>query len=262
MDWFKKSKVGEAWPSNLESVDRTLDVRTPESIAFSYELAGLGSRFLALIVDQAIQVLTLMAIFFGLFWTAARVDNGRAPAVTDKLAMSLAIASIITIVFTILFGYFIAFEALWNGQTPGKKLLGLRVVRDGGYPIDFGASVIRNLIRVGEWILGYYLISAVSALLSPENKRLGDIAAGTIVVRDARMAAPRDFARRDDEPVYAPTTYLSGEERALIKRYLERRDTLAADRRAELAAQLAGRVRERVPAELARLDDESLLERL
>jgi uncharacterized RDD family membrane protein YckC len=243
-------------------VDRTLDVRTPESIAFSYELAGLGSRFLALIIDQAIQILTLVAIFFGLVWAAARVDNGRAPAVTDKLAVSLAIAFLIAIVFTILFGYFIVFEALWNGQTPGKKLLGLRVVRDGGYPIDFGASLIRNLIRVGEWLLGYYLLAAVSALLSPENKRLGDLAAGTIVVRDARMALPRDFTRPGDEPVYAPTTYLSGEERALVKRFLERRDSLASDRREELAAQLAARVRDRVPPDLARLEDESLLERL
>ena len=243
-------------------MDRTLDVRTPESIAFSYELAGLGSRFLALIVDQAIQILTLVAIFFGIVWAAARVDNGRASAVTDKLAMSLAIALVVTIVFVILFGYYIVFEALWNGQTPGKKLLGLRVVRDGGYPIDFGASLIRNLIRVGEWILGYYLLAAVSALLSPENKRLGDIAAGTIVVRDARLSEPRDFGRREDEPVYAATTYLSGEERALIKRFLERRDALASDRRAELAAQLAARVRSLVPADLARLDDESLLERL
>ena len=103
--------------------------------------------------------------------------------------MSLAIALVVTIVFVILFGYFIVFEALWNGQTPGKKLLGLRVVRDGGYPIDFGASLIRNLIRVGEWILGYYLLAAVSALLSPENKRLGDIAAGNH--RRARRASIR-----------------------------------------------------------------------
>lgn len=262
VDWFNEAGVGEAPPSNLESVDRTLDVRTPESIAFSYELAGLGSRFLALVVDQAIQIATLVAIFAAIFWAAARLDNGRAPAVTDRLAESLAIAIIIAIVFTVLFGYFIIFEALWNGQTPGKKLLGLRVVRDGGYPIDFGASLIRNLIRIGEWILGYYLLAAASALLSPENKRLGDFAAGTIVVRDARLGAPSDFTGRDDEPVYAPTTYLSGEERALIKRFLERRDALAADRRAELAAQLAARVRQRVPAELARLDDESLLERL
>ena len=119
------------------------------------------------------------------------------------------------IVFVVLFGYFIVFEALWNGQTPGKKLLGLRVVRDGGYPIDFGASLIRNLIRVGEQLIGYYILAAISALISPENKRLGDLAAGTIVVRDARLAAPRLTDARGDEPAYAATAYLTGEERAL-----------------------------------------------
>jgi hypothetical protein len=136
------------------------------------------------------------------------------------------------------------------------------VVRDGGYPIDFGASLIRNLIRVGEALVGYYILAAISALISPENKRLGDLAAGTIVVRDAGLAAPRSLGARDEEPTYASTAYLTGEERALIKRFLERRDTLSPDRRKVLAAHLAARVRERVPADLAGLEDEPLLERL
>ncbi|MBV9271246.1 MAG: RDD family protein, partial [Candidatus Eremiobacteraeota bacterium] len=76
------------------------------------------------------------------------------------------------------------FEALWQGQTPGKKLLGIRAMRDGGIPIDFTSALVRNLIRVGEASLGFYALSAISTLLSPENKRLGDYAAGTIVVRD------------------------------------------------------------------------------
>jgi uncharacterized RDD family membrane protein YckC len=243
-------------------VDRSLDVRTPESIAFSYELAGLGSRFLALIVDQAIQIGVLIAIFAGLIFAGSRAAaHGPAPVV-NRVGESVAIAIIVVIVFTVLFGYFIVFEAVWNGQTPGKRILGLRVVRDRGYPIDFGASLIRNLIRVGEWILGYYVLSAISALLSPENKRLGDIAAGTIVVRDARLAVSGELLQQRDEPAYAPTAYLSGEERALVKRFLERRDTLSDERRAALAEQLAERIRARVPAELARLGDESLLERL
>jgi hypothetical protein len=161
-----------------------------------------------------------------------------------------------------MFGYFIVFEALWNGQTPGKRLLGLRVVRDGGYPIDFGASLIRNLIRVGEQIVGYYILATISALISPENKRLGDLAAGTIVVRDARLVEPRDLSQRLPEPVYAATAYLDGDERAIVKRFMERRDALSTERRRELAARLAARARSRVPAELAALDDEALLERL
>jgi uncharacterized RDD family membrane protein YckC len=245
-------------------VDRTLEVRTPESIAFSYDLAGLGSRFLALAIDQAIQISTLLAMFIGIVLAASRATITRhaAPPVTDRVAESILIALIVVVVFAVLFGYFIVFEAAWNGQTPGKKIVGIRVVRDGGYPIDFGASLIRNLIRVGEQLIGYYLLAAISALISPENKRLGDLAAGTIVVRDARLAAPANSGRQDPEPSYAPTAYLSGEERALIKRFLERRDALPPDRRRELAAQLAARVRTRVPLELARLDDDPLLERL
>ena len=244
-------------------MDRTLEVRTPESIAFSYELAGLGSRFLALIVDQAIQIVVLVAIFVGIILAGARVAGHVAkPAASDQFVDSLAIATIAIIVFAVLFGYFIAFEALWNGQTPGKRLVGLRVVRDGGYPIDFGASLIRNLIRVGEQLVFYYLVSAISALLSPENKRIGDIAAGTIVVRDARLTEPQRLVLESAVPAFAPTAYLDGDERALIKRFLERRDALTDDRRRELAWQIASRIRKRVPPELARLDDELLLERL
>ena len=243
-------------------MDRTLEVRTPESIAFSYELAGLGSRFLALVVDQAIQIVTLVAIFGAIILAGSRVGSSHVkPVLSQQLVQSMAIALILVIVFVVLFGYFIVFEAAWNGQTPGKKLLGLRVVRDGGYPIDFGASLIRNLIRVGEQLLGYYIFAAISALISPENKRLGDLAAGTIVVRDARLATPH-LTAREAEPAYASTAYLTGEERALIKRFLDRRDTLTTDRRKELAARLAARVRGRVPPELARIEDESLLERL
>ena len=243
-------------------MDRTLEIRSPESVAFSYELAGLGSRFLALIVDQAIQIIVIIAIFAGILLAASRIAGHPVrQVISEQTALSIAVAIIIAIVFLVLFGYFVAFEALWNGQTPGKRLLGLRVVRDGGYPIDFGASLIRNLIRVGEQLVFYYLISAISALISPENKRIGDIAAGTIVVRDARLFQPPNLDRYE-EPAYAPTAYLEGEERALIKRFLERREALTAQRRSELAAQIAARLRSRVPPELARLDDELLLERL
>lgn len=245
-------------------MDRNVDVRTPESIAFTYELAGLGSRFLALVVDQVLQVLIVIAFFGGLFLVATRIPPAKAVAAAGdatKLGEALTIAIIVAVLFTIFFGYFILFEAFWNGQTPGKKLLGIRVVRDGGYPVDFGASLIRNLIRVGEQTLGYYILAAISALISPENKRLGDLAAGTIVVRDARLTMPV-LRARESEPIYSGTRYLSAQERVLVRRFLDRRDGLTAQRRRELAAALAARIRERVPAELQRLDDEALLERL
>jgi uncharacterized RDD family membrane protein YckC len=243
-------------------LDRNIDVRTPESVALRYELAGLGSRFLALVIDQLLQIAILAAVFATAFSLLTRVSVARAAAGAPgmKFAESIAIAFVVVVVFAAFFGYFIAFETLWNGQTPGKRAVGIRVVRDGGYPVDFGAALIRNLIRVGEMALGYYAVSAVSMLLSDENKRLGDYAAGTIVVRDARLEL--GSAAATAAPVYAPTLYLSGEERALIKRFLERRDALAPEKRQELAGRLASRVRERVPIDLCRLEDESLLERL
>lgn len=245
-------------------MDRDLDVRTPESIALNYRLAGLGSRFLAVAVDQAIQFALLTLLVVGTIAAALKftsVSTAHLSAIAER-SQALAIALIIVVLFTIFFAYFIVFETVWNGQTPGKRALGIRVVRDGGYPIDFTSALVRNVIRVGEFALGYYLLSAVSTLLSSENKRLGDFAAGTIVVRDAALALPLEELRRRVEPAYAGTRYLSGDERAVVRRFLDRRDVLAIENRRRIAAQLAQRVRDRVPGELQRLDDESLLERL
>ena len=246
-------------------MDRDLDVRTPESIALTYHLAGLGSRFLALAIDMAIQAIVAWALLIGLVMAASRVASAAKPpplSGNEKVVEAIAVALLVTIVFAIFFGYFIAFEALWNGRTPGKKIVGVRVVRDGGYPIDFGAALIRNLIRVGEALIGAYGLSAIAMLVSPENKRLGDIAAGTIVVRESRVAPPAIALETAPEPSYGATRYLSGEERALVKRFLERRDGLALEQRRDLAMRLADRIRPRLPGDLRRIDDESLLERL
>ncbi|MGB8519794.1 MAG: RDD family protein [Candidatus Tumulicola sp.] len=244
-------------------MDRNVDVRTPESIAFRYELAGLGSRFLALVLDMALQVGVFAALVAGLGLAASRIDTTKhaIPPELQRYTDAIAIAIVVFVIFMLFFGYFIVFETFWNGQTPGKRALGIRTVRDGGYPVDVGAALVRNLIRVGELGLGFYAVSAISMLASPENKRLGDIAAGTIVVRDAQLAMPKRLVAQA-EPEYGATRYLSGEERALVRRFLDRRDALTPQRRHELAAQLASRVRERVPPELQRLGDEPLLERL
>ncbi len=237
-------------------MDRTLDVSTPESIEFSYELAGVGSRFLAVALDLLVQIGIVVLFLWGL-WLAFGRCGVRCGA-AGKLGEALLVAAM----FLIFFGYFVFFEALWNGQTPGKKALGIRVVRDGGFPLDWTASLIRNLIRVGEAMAAFYAVSAVVAVLSPLNKRVGDFAAGTIVVRDVAMSSPQALLREMAVPVYASTAYVSGEERAIIRRFLDRRADLTALRRVEIAHALAERVRPRLPPELQRLDDEDLLERL
>ncbi len=238
-------------------MDRTLEVRTPESIAFSYELAGLGSRFLAVSVDIGIQTLVMIGIIWGLIYAGAHVKDVPAPT---RIETNLAIAFIVTIVFIVYFGYFILFEAFWNGQTPGKKLMGLRVVRDGGYPADFASIAVRNLIRVGEFAAGLYAISAVATVMSPENKRLGDMAAGTIVVRDARAAKLADLMQESSDTSHP--LMLSPQERALIDQFVARRAAMAPRNRAQMASQIAERVRPRISRDLQQLGDEELLTRL
>jgi uncharacterized RDD family membrane protein YckC len=246
-------------------MDRNVVVRTPESIAFRYELAGLGSRCLAVCVDLFIQIGMLLLIFWGIYYAAMRVGPShlKTAAADENLGRSIAIAFLIFIIFTVFYGYHIVFEAFWNGQTPGKKLLGIRVVRDGGYPLDFGGAFLRNLIRIVEELFGFYLIAAISALLSPENKRLGDYAAGTIVVREGKLVRPsslRDALAEGEKRSMG--AYLSDAERAVIARFLDRRASLDLHRRFDLAAALAARFRDRAPAELRDLPDEELLERL
>ncbi len=168
------------------------------------------------------------------------------------------VAIVAAVLFAVFFGYFIAFETFWNGRTPGKKIMGLRVVRDGGYALDFTASAIRNLIRVGELLVGFYAVSAIASVLSPENKRLGDMAAGTIVVRDSRVLGLSTFT----EAANTRLASITDEEYALLGQFAVRRHLLAPAAREAMAAQLAARVRARAAPEMQTLDDETLLLRL
>lgn len=235
-------------------MERFLDVRTGEAVAIEYELAGLGSRFLAVVVDLMAQLAILLIL--------AAVALAALPAfvriLPSKYATALVVAIVAVGLFLIGIGWFIIFETWWSGRTPGKRALGIRVVRDGGFPLDFGAAVIRNLVRLVELGLGFYAISAVSALVSKENKRLGDFAAGTIVVRD-RADAPVDLDAYLARPARSGTG-LGDEDRMLIERFLARRATLDGAARVRLATRIAGRVRPTLVAEYRNLDDEALLE--
>ncbi|HTJ28068.1 MAG TPA: RDD family protein [Candidatus Limnocylindria bacterium] len=233
---------------------RNVDVRTGEAVAIRYELAGLGSRFLAIVIDGIAQ----SALLIGLFVLAAFVEPPLLRALPSKYLAAAQIALAILIVFTIVFGWFVIFETWWSGRTPGKRALGLRVVRDGGFPVDWGASLIRNLVRLVELIFGFYALSAISALLSPENKRLGDYAAGTIVVRD-RVGAAGGI---DAYLAVAQNGLLSAEDRLLVERFLARRASFEPTARLRLAAGIATRLRPAAPAALQTLDDEALLEAL
>lgn len=242
-------------------MERSIDVATGESVVFSYELAGLGSRFLAVFIDMLIQTVVFIAALIALTLLASGVPGG--PAASSPQAAKIGHAIVIGLaffaIFMLFFGYFILFEWLWQGRTPGKRLLGIRVVRDGGFPVDFVSSVIRNVVRILEAGLGFYAVSAISTILSPQNRRLGDMAAGTIVVRDERYVrayAPSEGEGLADDPVVRD---LSPEQRDLIRQYGARRLGLNADARAKVAATIAASVRPKLGASYEHLDDDTLL---
>jgi uncharacterized RDD family membrane protein YckC len=240
-------------------VERTLEVRTGEAVGIRYELAGLGSRFLALVLDMAIQLGMLLALAIPLVLAAASLNALRRVAGSTTV-LAVLIAFVVLGLFVLFFGYFMLFELFDGGRTPGKRALGIRVVRDGGFPIDPGAAIVRNVVRIIEAGLGFYALSSVVVLLSPQSKRLGDYAAGTVVVRESAVPISSldelltATAPRDDG--------LDADDRVLIDRFLVRRPALVPQARAEIAARIAQRVRPKLAASFAHLDDEALLEHL
>ncbi len=243
-------------------MERTLEVRTGESIAIRYELAGLGSRFLAVALDFAIQFAAALGLALLVYLLSGPLTAAltAVPGAPLKSVQAIVFAAGTFAAFVVFFGYFIVFELWWSGRTPGKRALGIRVVRDAGFPVDIGSATIRNLIRILEFGLGFYAVSALSALLSPQNKRLGDFAAGTIVVRDRRYEASDIDAYLAREP--AGDDGLAPAERALVERYVARRPGLDLAARDALAAQIAARVRPQLRASFDHLDDDALLEHL
>ena len=244
-------------------MERSVDVATGESVAFSYELAGLGSRFIAVGIDIAIQF-GVLAVGVAIFLAVALLiaPSGKAPAI-EKIGQAVGLALGTFALFLLFFGYFIIFEFAWAGRTPGKRAMGIRVVRDGGFPLDVTSAVVRNVVRILEFGLGFYALSAIATLVSPRNRRFGDMAAGTIVVRDARYERRRTIsladvrrASEDDDDLVAALTVA---ERDLIRRYVERRASLGLAARMSVAARIATTVRPKLNHPFAHLDDDDLL---
>lgn len=244
-------------------MERSVDVTTGESVAFSYELAGLGSRFIAVGIDIAIQLGVLVvgsAIFLGVAFLLA--PHGQVPTL-EKVGQAVAAAIGTFALFLLFFGYFIIFEFAWAGRTPGKRAMGIRVVRDGGFPLDFTSAVVRNVVRILEFGIGFYGLSAIATLASPRNQRLGDMAAGTIVVRDGRYERTRTVSladvRRASEGDDRLISALTVAERERIRRYAGRRTSLGIVARTSVAARIAGVVRPKLTHPFTHLDDDDLL---
>jgi uncharacterized RDD family membrane protein YckC len=226
----------------LTTSDEFLSIETPENVAFGYEVAGIGSRFLAALIDSLliIALLIVVALVGSLF------SNMLLAGVEQSESLVLwVVGALLLIAFVIVWGYYIVFELLWNGQSPGKRVFNLRVIRSDGRPITLSESLVRNLVRLVDFMPSSYAIGVVTMFLTSQSQRLGDMAAGTLVIYDQGEVTldslrPRtggtpavrmqvNEATGEREPVLpdVPVQRLTDQDARLIEEYLRRRYQLA-----------------------------------
>ncbi|MBP2017404.1 putative RDD family membrane protein YckC [Symbiobacterium terraclitae] len=218
-------------------------IDTPESVDLSLEPAGLGSRFLAALIDALVQygvIFALMLVTLPSFSIAAIFEEATAFA-----TINFVLAILLVAVALLFFLYKLLLEALWNGQTLGKRAVGIRVVQANGMPVTFLQVVIRNLLRIIDYLPGYYLIGSICVLATRRRQRLGDLAAGTVVVRDR----PAELPVVPDRLSHTPVTDLTRLREHVLR--LREEDLLPARGYWQRRLQLDGPSRARVAAKVA-----------
>lgn len=212
--------------------DESYEIRTPENVRFHFERAGIASRALAWTLD---------VVAMGLLIQAAAVALSLSGVVLGDLATAL----LLVVIFLVQWWYGAISEWLLSGRTLGKWALGLRTIDAFGLPLSLYQSTIRNLLRVVDFLPGLYLVGGATALLDPLGRRLGDIAASTLVIRDgqrrlpARLLLEVDVATGPRPDVQQAAARLSPTERAAVLSLCARRDSLPLGVRAELFDELA-----------------------
>jgi uncharacterized RDD family membrane protein YckC len=249
----------------VEYEDR-VTIATPEGVDLDLRLAGLGSRFSAQAIDLVIEAVLIIAAGLALEGADAFSEGA--------VASGVGAAVFSVVFFLVILGYDVLFEVLASGRTPGKRWTGLRVVRTGGEPIRFLASTIRNLFRLIDFLPFSYLVGSISILVTRRNQRLGDLVAGTLVVRERGGELGRRRRRGSQLPpvpaappdVFADLPWdvsaITQEELGAVRSFLERREGLTWEARAKLARTLAEQLRAKVPGADASLAHEGFLERL
>ena len=243
---------------HIIETEETLIIETPERVPLEFALASIGNRFLAVAIDHFIQyfAIFLTAWFFLSLagYTSADVADAPGNLLTEMPKWTIAI--LIIVLFLIFAGYFIVFEWLWNGQTPGKRLLKLRVLREDGRPLTLWEAIARNLLRICDAVPGFilpvYSIGLIVIFLSSRDQRVGDIFAGTVVVRERTDEAPsfaETFSNRITDTAFsrvqksvgveANVSLLSEREVEVVESFLRRRWDLTERQRLWMSWRIA-----------------------
>ena len=223
-------------------------IETPENVELQRRLAGVGSRFLAGLLD--ILVISLIYVVLFILLLIAQIDIRDADFSSSSGIWLSAV--LILVAFLIFWGYFIFFEMWMNGQSPGKKYVKIRVVQVGGGSISFSSIAIRNILRIVD-ILGFYTVAGIFMFLSKKVQRLGDIAAGTVVISEEIPDYSSRYDKKgrviDDELVVSATlesTGLKPEEYRILRNYWLRRGELTIEARRQLLPRIIRPILERL----------------
>ena len=261
-------------PSSLDTTDSfsrdQLSIRTPELGAIEFPLAGIGSRFVALLIDYLIQIAAafILILIFVLFVSATAGSRPVHSSIagspnSGKWAIAIAIA----IPFLFQWGYFTLFEAFWRGQTPGKRIMRIRVIQQTGRPVGVFESLGRNLTRIIDMLPTFYIVGVIVMFLTRRQQRLGDLVAGTLVVHERDIEAPLESmggSRTFTAPAFRPAapppreSKLPADAIALltladlqtIESYLTRRLDVPIETRARLADKLAENISRKMNLEI------------
>ncbi len=211
-------------------------VDTPEQIDLVYDVAGIGSRILAALLDH---ILMLLILSLGYVVTTLLIEN-----LVDLLDTTLVFSIFGILVYLFMCAYYIFFETTWNGQTPGKRMVGIRMVRVGGRPLGFLGSTIRNIIRLADFLPILYGVGVLVMFIDRQSRRLGDMAAGSLAVRDRKAvtldmltAAPiveAPVVMAADQQNIPNLTVLHPEDFAMVETYLRRRTQIGPEVRKRL----------------------------
>ncbi|MBW4525675.1 MAG: RDD family protein [Phormidium tanganyikae FI6-MK23] len=227
------------------SLFNRIKIRTPESVELEFTLAGIGNRTIALVVDYLLWGAVLIGLL--IFWSVLSFQLQQYfPTVSNIELWITAISILMT--FAVYTGYFVFFETLWRGQTPGKRYSKIRVIRDDGQPIGVAQAILRALIRP---IDDTFFVGMLLIILTKREKRLGDLIAGTMVIQEERSIAASTFTTSSEAESLADELLtaqnlnaLLPDDFAVIREYLQRRSLLDARARTDLSLKLARQARD------------------
>lgn len=227
-------------------------ITTPENVLLEYEIAGLGTRGIALLIDTLIQFLTVVALagLYPAFMSPGGREQALGPAVR-VLQSGWATALFMIALYTAYQGYFLVFEAASRGQTPGKRMAGIRVIMDDGRSLTFRGAILRNVLRLADFLPVAYFAGTVAAFSNGYSKRIGDLSAGTVVVKVRRSRTDIPLAVQLSGGQAARTLGIESQQLAAgmssrqiqaIRRLLDRSVPLPADVREHLSGRIARQV--------------------